>query len=104
MNNSLSTAYNGAKIILWPGGMLSTSTDWYGLGMNSYTMLYNQPVLNFQTNDIEYACINSTGINVSGNVTTITCEIVDTTGNLLVIGTGSNKWLLINTYTSASLL
>ena len=33
------------------------------------------------------------------NLTT-TCNIVDTTGNSFVIGTGSNKWLF-NTYTSA---
>ena len=27
-NNALSTTYSGSKIILWPGGTLSTSTDW----------------------------------------------------------------------------
>ena len=41
--SSLGTTYTGWRIFLWPGTGLSTSTDWYGLGMNSYTMIYNGP-------------------------------------------------------------
>ena len=42
-SNLLGTAYYGARIILWPGGTLSTSTDWYGLGVNNGTILYHAP-------------------------------------------------------------
>ena len=59
--------------------------------------------LSFQINGTEYAYINSAGINITGNIAATTCNIVDTTGNSLIIGTGSNKWLF-NTYTSASFL
>ena len=62
MNSSLGTTYTGAKIVLRPGGTLSTSTDWYGLGMNNYTMLYNAPTSakhSFQMNGTESVYINS---------------------------------------------
>ena len=48
-----------------------TSTDWYGLGVNNYTMLYNGPTSakhSFQINGTEYAYINSTGITITGNI------------------------------------
>ena len=37
--------------------------------------------------------MHTTGITLSGYITTTTRSIVDTTGNSLVIGTGCNKWL-----------
>ena len=40
---SLGTTYVGSRIILWPGTGLSSSTDWYGLGMNSVTTVCNVP-------------------------------------------------------------
>ena len=72
--------------------------------MNSYTMIYNAPTSarhSFQINGTENSYINSTGITTIGNITAATCNIVDTTGNSLVIGTEKNKWLF-NTYTNTS--
>ena len=108
-NSVLGTNYTGSRIILWPGSGTPTSTDWYGLGMNSYTMLYNGPTSakhSFQINGTEYAYINSTGITTTNsNITTMNCStlvINDSTGNAFQIGTGPNAWLF-NTYPYASL-
>ena len=40
----LGTDTSGARLILYPG---TGTLDWYGLGMNSYTMVYNVPGLSF---------------------------------------------------------
>ena len=40
-NLSATNFYTGARVILWPGTRLPTSTDWYGLGMNGGTLVYN---------------------------------------------------------------
>ena len=69
--NALGTTYSGAKIVLWPGGTLNTSTDWYGFGMNSYTLVYNAPTSakhSFQINGTECTSIKSTGITTTGNL------------------------------------
>ena len=53
----------------WSG--TPTSTDWYGLGMNSYTMLYNGPTSakhSFQINGTEYVHIDSTGLTMTTNI------------------------------------
>ena len=70
-NSVLGTNYTGSRIILWPGSGTPTSTDWYSLGMNSYTMLYNGPTSakhSFQINGPEYAYINSTRLTMMTNI------------------------------------
>ena len=48
----------------------------------------------FEVNGTEYAYINSAGISVpNGNLSCATCNIIDTPGNALVVGTGNNAWL-----------
>ena len=98
--------YTGGKIILWPGTTLSTSTDWYGFGMNGNTLVYNVPSgmkHSFQINGVENTYINSTGITTSSNnINCSTISINDSTGNAFIVGTGPNSWLF-NTYPYASL-
>jgi hypothetical protein len=70
-NTNLATTYTGARIVLWPGSGFSTSTDWYGLGMNSGQMVYNVPsgqTHSFQVNGTAVVAINSGGISVAGSV------------------------------------
>ena len=67
-NNNLATTYAGARVVLFPGSGLSTSTDWYGLGMNGNTLVYNAPSTarhSFQINGTEIGYINSAGFNVT---------------------------------------
>jgi len=67
-NSNLATTYAGARVVLYPGGGLSTSTDWYGLGMNSYILVYNAPTgarHSFQVNGTEVGYINSAGLTVT---------------------------------------
>ena len=33
-NSNLATTLVGARIVLWPGSNVLSSTDWYGFGMN----------------------------------------------------------------------
>ena len=59
---NLATTYTGARIVLWPGSGISTSTDWYGFGMNSGQMVQNVPsgqTHSFQVNGTAVVAINS---------------------------------------------
>ena len=103
-NGTLSTTYNGARVVLWANQELPTSVDWYGLGMTSNAIYYNTGTSSkhsFQVTGTEHAYINSNGITASNsNITTMNCStlvINDSTGNALQVGTGPNAWLF-NTY------
>ena len=68
-DSDLSTTYSGARVVLWPGGGLRTSTDWYGFGMNGNTLVYNAPsscIHSFQVNGTQLCYVNSTGLVMNG--------------------------------------
>ena len=65
--NLAMTYYTGARIVLWPGTGTPTSTDWYGLGMNGNTLVYNVPSSCnhlFQVNGTRIAYIDSSGMTI----------------------------------------
>jgi len=69
-NSNLATTYTGARIVLWPGSGTPTSTDWYGLGMNGYTLIYNvvsSAIHSFQVNGTQVAYFNSGGLAMNSN-------------------------------------
>ena len=69
-NSNLATTYAGARIVLWPGSGTSSSTDWYGFGMNGGQLVYNVPsgqAHSFQVNGAQVVSINSNGITVGSS-------------------------------------
>ena len=55
---------------MWPGGGLSTSTDWYRFGMNN-TGINNAPsscLHSFQVKGTQIAYFNSNGLTVPGTI------------------------------------
>ena len=69
-DSDLSTTYSGARVVLWPGGGLSTSTDWYGFGINGNTLVYNVPtssIHSFQVNGTQSCYVNAAGLVMNGN-------------------------------------
>ena len=73
----LGTDTMGARLILYPG---TGTLDWYGLGINSYTMVYNVPGLSFHkfySAGTELLSVGQAYTTLSNSLSLISCITIN---------------------------